>query len=68
MRVDAKTGQLIPGFGDNGKIDLREGLGHEGEGLSIAISTPGTVYKDMLICGSIVAEQLPRLSRRHPRL
>lgn len=57
--VDAKTGKLIPSFGENGRVDMRTGLGHEGEGLSIALSTPGVIYKDMLICGSIVAEQLP---------
>lgn len=41
--VNAKTGKLIPEFGDKGRVDLREGLGHEGENLSIALSTPGTV-------------------------
>jgi len=57
--VDARTGKLIESFGDKGKVDLRVGLGHEGEGLAVALSTPGMVYKDLLICGSIVAEQLP---------
>jgi outer membrane protein assembly factor BamB len=27
--------------------------------LSVSLSTPGVVYKDILICGSIVAEDLP---------
>jgi glucose dehydrogenase len=57
--VNAKTGKVIPDFGEQGRIDMREGLGHEGEGLAVALSTPGVVYKDMLICGSIVAEELP---------
>jgi quinoprotein glucose dehydrogenase len=57
--VDAKTGKLIESFGRKGKVDLRDGLGHEDEGLAVALSTPGMVYKDLLICGSIVAEQLP---------
>jgi glucose dehydrogenase len=57
--VNAKTGKLIPAFGNQGRIDLRDGLGHEGQGLSVALSTPGTVYKDLLICGSLVAEALP---------
>ncbi|QNI36903.1 outer membrane protein assembly factor BamB family protein [Edaphobacter albus] len=57
--VNARTGKLISSFGDQGKVDLREGLGHEGEGLSVGLSTPGTIYKDLLICGSIVSEQLP---------
>jgi quinoprotein glucose dehydrogenase len=57
--VNARTGKLILSFGDQGKVDLREGLGHQNEGLSIGLSTPGTIYKDLLICGSIVPEQLP---------
>jgi quinoprotein glucose dehydrogenase len=59
--IDAKTGSLIESFGDKGRIDLRTGLGHEGEGLYIYMSSPGVVYKDMLICGSMVAEALPAL-------
>ena len=59
--VDAKTGKLIRSFGDQGKVDLSKGLGHDDEGLFISMSSPGTVYKDLLICGSWVAEQLPAL-------
>ena len=59
--VDAKTGKLVDNFGDRGKIDLSKGLGHDDEGLFISMSSPGTVYKDLLICGSWVAEQLPAL-------
>lgn len=59
--VDAKTGKLIEGFGEKGRVDLSRGLGHDGEGLTISLSTPGIVYKDMLICGSIVSEQLPAM-------
>jgi quinoprotein glucose dehydrogenase len=59
--VDAATGKLIGSFGDQGRVDLSQGLGHDGEGLFISMSSPGTVYKDLLICGSWVAEQLPAL-------
>ena len=59
--VNAKTGKLIDSFGDQGKVDLSKGLGHDDEGLFISMSSPGTVYKDLLICGSWVAEELPAL-------
>jgi quinoprotein glucose dehydrogenase len=59
--VNAKTGKIIPSFGDQGKVDLSKGLGHDGEGLFISMSSPGTIYRDLLICGSWVAEQLPAL-------
>jgi quinoprotein glucose dehydrogenase len=59
--VDAKSGKLIESFGDQGRVDISRGLGHDDEGLFISMSTPGTVYKDMLICGSWVGEQLPAM-------
>jgi quinoprotein glucose dehydrogenase len=57
--LDAKTGKPIPSFGDNGRIDLRQGYERPPETLSVSLSTPGVVYKDLLIMGSIVAEDLP---------
>ena len=57
--IHAKTGKLVESFGDKGRVDLRIGLRHEGEGLFVTMSTPGVIYKDMLICGSMIAEQLP---------
>lgn len=57
--LDAKTGKPIPEFGEKGRIDLRQGFGRPPETLSVSLSTPGVVYKDLLIIGSIVAEDLP---------
>lgn len=57
--LDAKTGKPIPGFGKSGYIDLRQGLGRDPETLSVSSTSPGIVYKDLIIMGSIVAEDLP---------
>lgn len=57
--LDAATGQPVPSFGDNGRIDLRQGFERDPETISISVSTPGIVYKDLIILGSIVAEDLP---------
>lgn len=58
--IDAKTGRQSPGWGnDSGWVDLREGLDRPVEGLSVSASTPGAVYKDMLIIGTSVPEALP---------
>ncbi len=57
--LDARSGQPVVGFGNNGRIDLREGLGREPETQSISATTPGVIYKDLLILGSIVSEALP---------
>lgn len=58
--LDALTGKPDASFGENGSIDLRRGLGRDSaEGLTVSVSTPGVIYKDLLIVGSIVSEGLP---------
>src|SRR5574341_635541 len=47
--LDAKTGQPVKSFGNDGRIDLREGLGRDPQGFMVNNTTPGTIYKDMLI-------------------
>lgn len=57
--LNAATGEPVAGFGDNGRIDLREGLGRDIDTVSVSVSSPGVIYKDLLILGSIVSEGLP---------
>jgi quinoprotein glucose dehydrogenase len=57
--LDAKTGTPIPSFGDAGRIDLRAGLGRPIEGQSVRLTSPGVVYRDMVIVGGRVSEGLP---------
>lgn len=57
--LDAKTGKPIPSFGQNGRIDLREGLGRDPATVSIALTSPGIVYKDLIIVGGRDPETLP---------
>src|SRR5436305_5210230 len=47
--LDAKTGKPIRAFGQDGRIDLRRDLGREPEQQSIALTSPGVVYKDLII-------------------
>ncbi len=54
--VDIENGELIPSFGKNGSIDLRDGLGRDAEKLSVVANTPGTIYKNLLIQGTRVGE------------
>ncbi len=55
--LDARTGRPDPLFGDHGRIDLRDHLREPKDMLSL--TTPGVVYKELLITGSITAETLP---------
>jgi quinoprotein glucose dehydrogenase len=58
--LDAKTGKPLMTFGQDGRIDLREGFeGREPSTLSVGVNTPGVFYQDLLIVGSIVPEGLP---------
>ena len=54
--LDAKTGQKVANFGKNGTIDLHDGLDRDVEGFDVIATTPGIVYKDLLILGSRVSE------------
>ena len=54
--LNARTGQPITSFGRGGRIDLREGLGRDVSDLYVGATTPGVVYKDLLIQGIRVPE------------
>ena len=55
--LDASTGQPIPGFAKQGRIDLREDLGRTpATAQSIDLTSPGIVYRDLIIVGG------PRIS------
>jgi quinoprotein glucose dehydrogenase len=57
--LDARTGQAIETFADKGRIDLRQGLGRDPQTQSVRLTTPGVIYKDLLIVGGRVSEGLP---------
>jgi quinoprotein glucose dehydrogenase len=58
--LDAATGTPIPSFGTQGRIDLRENLGREPvSAQSIYLTSPGIIYKDLIIVGGRQPETLP---------
>ncbi|MGH9437188.1 MAG: PQQ-binding-like beta-propeller repeat protein, partial [Terriglobia bacterium] len=57
--LNAETGKPIRTFGENGRIDLRENLGRDPSSVSIELTSPAIVYKDLLIVGGEVPENLP---------
>jgi quinoprotein glucose dehydrogenase len=58
--LDARTGRPIPGFGREGRVDLREGFtGRDPRTVSIGVNTPGVFFGDLLLLGSVVPEGLP---------
>jgi quinoprotein glucose dehydrogenase len=58
--LDARTGRPVPGFGRDGRIDLREGFeGRDPRSLTVGINPPGVFLGDLVVVGSIVPEGLP---------
>jgi quinoprotein glucose dehydrogenase len=58
--LEAASGKPIATFGAQGRVDLREQLGREpASEQSIYLTSPGVVYKDLLIVGGRNPETLP---------
>lgn len=57
--LDPATGKPIKGFGAGGKIDLRQGLGRDPQQVAVFLTTPGVIYKDLIIVGFRTAENAP---------
>lgn len=51
IALDAKTGEYAPGFGQGGKVDLRQGIGEKFPKLRVALSSPPAIYKHLAITG-----------------
>jgi quinoprotein glucose dehydrogenase len=57
--LDARTGKPIETFGTAGRIDLRENLGRDPETQGVRLTSPGVIYRDLMIVGGRVGESLP---------
>lgn len=57
--IDAKTGELISSFGENGFIDLKKNLPVPPELVDIETTTQGIVFKNFLIVGARTPEESP---------
>jgi quinoprotein glucose dehydrogenase len=53
--IDAADGKRCAGFGANGEVSLREGVG-EIDGFEYQISSPPTVAGDLVVVGSAIAD------------
>lgn len=56
--IDAQTGKQDMNFGDSGFVDLRKGIRNDAdiEKYAVQNTSPGVVYKDMIIVGSSMGE------------
>jgi len=57
--LDAANGKPVESFGNAGRIDLRENLGRDAALQSVRLTSPGVIFKDLMIVGGRVSETLP---------
>jgi len=54
--INAKNGLPAGDFGNGGSVDFKTGLGRDTSDLFVSATSPGIVYRDLLIHGSRVSE------------
>jgi glucose dehydrogenase len=57
VSLNAKTGKLIPGFGNEGVVDLRPGVADHFPNGRYSMSTPPAIYKNLVITGAQLQEE-----------
>lgn len=57
--LDADTGALISAFGEGGRVDLRKGLGGDEARHATFMTSPGVIYKNLIIVGFRTSESKP---------
>lgn len=55
--INAATGRPITTFADSGFVDLHRDMGWNMDAMYITSTTPGTIYKDLIIIGTRVSEE-----------
>jgi len=55
--IDALSGTPVASWGDSGRIDLHHDLGRDVHDLNVAGTSPGVIYKDLIIVGDRVDEE-----------
>ena len=59
IAINPDKGTLIAGFGKDGAVDLREGLGRDPGKMATFLTSPGTVFRDLIIVGFRTSESPP---------
>jgi glucose dehydrogenase len=59
IALNAKTGKLVPGFGTEGVVNLRAGVADKFPNAPYHMSSPGAVYRNMIVTGAQGQEDNP---------
>ncbi len=52
LAINAKTGKLVPGFGTEGSLNLRQGVTEKFPDAPYHMSSPGVIYRNLIITGA----------------
>ncbi|MFN0169262.1 MAG: pyrroloquinoline quinone-dependent dehydrogenase [Bryobacteraceae bacterium] len=58
--IVAETGKPDDSFGGGGSIDLRQGAADKFPGKAYGMTSPPSIYKDLVICGAMTADGEPQ--------
>ena len=59
LALNAKTGKLVPGFGNEGLIDLRAGVADKFPTAPYHMGSPGAIFRNLIITGAQGKEDDP---------
>lgn len=59
IALNAKTGKLVPGFGNEGTVDLRAGVADKFPTAPYHMASPGMVYRNLIVTGAQGKEDDP---------
>lgn len=59
IALNAKTGKLVPGFGNEGAVDLRPGVADKFPDAAYHMGSPGIIYRNLIITGAQGKEDDP---------
>lgn len=59
IALNAKTGKLVPGFANEGSLDLRPGVADKFPNMPYHMSSPGAIWKNVMITGAQGQEENP---------
>jgi glucose dehydrogenase len=59
LALNARTGQLVPGFGKEGALDLRQGVTEKFPNSAYHMGSPGVIYHNLIITGAQGKEDDP---------
>ena len=67
IALDAKTGTPVASFGDNGTLNLRNGVADDYPGAAYAVTSPPAIYRDLVVVGPSTQEAVSSGPSGDPR-